>query len=251
MRSKKIVQTLLSMRALFFVAVAFLLVFQMQAQTSSGSISGAIVDATHSAVPNAEVTATEQDKKFTLDAKSDNAGRFVFATVPPGVYRIDVKAAGFKEFVQTGIVLDANDRLALGDIAMEVGTISEHIEVSAVAVTLQTESAERSATLVSKQIENIAANSRSPLALVGMAPGVISTANLSVGGPGGVANISANGVRANSNQLNVNGISNVDTGNNGGPNATLSLDSIAEFKVLTGVYQAEYGRAMGVQINLV
>ena len=76
MRSKKIVKTLLSMRALFFVAVAFLLVFQMQAQTSSGSISGAIVDATHSAVPNAAVTATEQDKKFTLNAKTDNAGRF-------------------------------------------------------------------------------------------------------------------------------------------------------------------------------
>ena len=231
------------------VLVAALL--PLGAQTTSGSISGTIIDATHSAVPNAAVTATDQDKKFTLNAKADEAGRFVFATVPPGVYRIDVKAAGFKEFVQTGIVLDSNDRLALGDIAMEVGALSEHVEVSAVAATLQTESAERSATLVSKQMENVAANSRSPLALVGMAPGVIFSGNLSVGGPGGVANISANGVRQNSNQLNINGISNVDTGNNGGPNATLSLDSIAEFKVLTGVYQAEYGRAMGVQINMV
>lgn len=234
-----------------FAGVLVAAALQIAAQTTSGSISGTIVDASHSAVPNAAVTATEQDKKFTLNAKADDAGRFVFGTVPPGVYRINVRASGFKEFVQPGIVLDANDRLALGEMVMEVGTISEHIEVSAVVATLQTESAERSATLVSKQMENIAVNSRSPLALVGMAPGVINTANLSVGGPGGVANISANGVRANSNQLNINGISNVDTGNNGGPNATVSLDSIAEFKILTGVYQAEYGRAMGVQINMV
>lgn len=221
------------------------------AQTTSGSVSGTAVDASHASVANAPVTLTEQDKKFTLNAKSDEAGRFVFANVPPGKYRLDIQVPGFKEFSQTGIVLDANDRLALGEIVMQVGSVNERVEVSAVAVTLQTESAERSATLVSKQMENLAVNSRSPLALVGLAPGVISTANLSVGGPGGVANISANGVRPNSNQLNINGISNVDTGNNGGPNATLSLDSIAEFKILTGVYQAEYGRAMGVQINMV
>jgi len=238
-------------RKFTFGCVLVAAALQLAAQTTSGSISGNIVDATHSAVPNAQVTATERDKKFTLNAKADEAGRFVFGTVPPGVYNLDVRATGFKEFVQNGIVLDANDRLALGEVVMEVGTISERIEVAAVAATLQTESAERSATLVSKQMENIAVNSRSPLALVGMAPGVVNTANLSVGGPGGVANISANGVRQNSNQLNINGISNVDTGNNGGPNATLSLDSIAEFKILTGVYQAEYGRAMGVQINMV
>jgi hypothetical protein len=220
-------------------------------QTTSGSISGEVVDASRSVVPNASVTATEQDKKFTLKIKTDDQGRFVFGTVPPGIYRIDVQAGGFKEFSQTGIVLDSNDRLALGQLVMQIGAVSEHVEVSAAAILLQTESAERSATLVSKQMENVAVNSRSPLALVGMAPGVVNTANLSVGGPGGVANISANGVRPNSNQLNINGISNVDTGNNGGPNATLSLDSIAEFKILTGVYQAEYGRAMGVQINMV
>lgn len=234
-----------------FVVALLAAVMPAVAQTSSGSISGTIVDVTHATVPNAAVTAIEQDKKFTLTTSVDTAGRFVFATVPPGNYRIEVKAAGFKEYAQSGIVLDSNDRLALGELTMQVGAVTERIEISATAVTLQTESAERSATLVSKQMENIAVNSRSPLALVGLAPGVVSTANLAVGGPGGVANISANGVRPNSNQLNINGISNVDTGNNGGPNATLSLDSIAEFKILTGVYQAEYGRAMGVQINMV
>ncbi len=221
------------------------------AQTSSGYIAGTVVDSQHAALVNATVTANEDQKKYSLTAKTDSAGHFVFAQVQPGTYSIVVQAQGFRELVQHGVVLEPNDHLALGEMVMQVGAVTEHVEVSAMAATLQTESAERSATLVSKQMENVAVNSRSPLALVGLAPGVISTANLSVGGPGGVANISANGVRTNSNQLNINGISNVDTGNNGGPNATLSLDSIAEFTILTGVYQAEYGRAMGAQINLV
>src|SRR5579871_1090473 len=85
----------------------------LAAQTTSGSISGTITDATHSSINAADITATEVNQKFTLNTKSDAAGRFVFATVPPGTYQLDVRAPGFKEFTQTGIVLDANDRLAL------------------------------------------------------------------------------------------------------------------------------------------
>jgi len=94
-------------------------------------------------------------------------------------------------------------------------------------------------------------NSRSYLDLVKLVPGVVSTINLETAGMGGLSNIAANGQRVNSNQLSINGISNTDTGSNGSQNVTLSLDSIDEFKMLTGVYQAEYGRAMGAQISVV
>src|SRR5579872_529164 len=221
------------------------------AQTTSGSIAGTIVDSQHAALTNAGVTAREQEQKFTLTTKTDDAGRFVFTQVPPGTYTISVEAPGFKKFDRAGIVLNANDKLAVGEMVMEVGAITEQIEVSATAVTLQTESAERSEALVSKQMENIAVNSRSYLDLVKLVPGVVSTVNLQTAGPGGLANISANGTRTNSNQLTINGISNVDTGSNGSVNVTLSLDSVSEFKILTGVYQAEYGRSMGAQISVV
>jgi hypothetical protein len=220
------------------------------AQTTSGSIAGSAVDAQRAAVPNATVTATELEKRFTFTTKTDESGRFVFTQIPPGTYNIAVEARGFKKLERSGVVLNANDKLALGDLVMEVGALTEQIEVSASVVTLQTESAERSEALVSKQMENIAVNSRSYLDLVKLVPGVVSTVNLQTAGPGGLGSISANGARANENQLTINGISNVDTGSNGGVNATISLDSVQEFKILTGVYQAEYGRSAGAQISV-
>ena len=219
-------------------------------QTTSGSIAGSVVDAQHAAVPNAAVTALEQEQKIQFAAKSDAEGRFVFANVPPGTYTIAVEAPGFKKYDRKGITLSANDKLAIGDITMEVGTVSETIEVSAISVNLKTESAERSEALVATQMQNIAVNGRSYLDLVKLVPGVVSTVSLATAGPGGLANISANGTRTNSNQLTINGISNVDTGSNGSVNVTMSLDSIQEFKILTGVYQAEYGRSMGAQISV-
>ena len=220
-------------------------------QTTSGSISGTVLDAQAAAIPGANVSALETLQKFTFTAKTNESGMFVFTQVPPGTYTIKVEAAGFKTLERPALVVNANDKIAVGDLKMEVGLTTEAIEVSANAVLLQTESAERSSALVSKQIQNIAVNSRSYLDLVKLVPGVVSTINLQTAGMGGLSNISANGTRVNSNQLSINGISNTDTGSNGSQNVTLSLDSVDEFKILTGVYQAEYGRAMGAQISVV
>ena len=221
------------------------------AQTTSGSITGVVVDAQRGVIPNAKVTATEQERRFTVEATTNDAGTFVFAQVPPGTYTINIQSAGFKKYERKGIELNVNDKLSVGDMIMEVGQLSEQVEVSATTVQLQTESAERSTALVAKQMENIAVNGRSFLDLVKLVPGVVSTVSLATAGPGGLSSISANGTRVNSNQMTINGISNVDTGSNGGANVTLSLDSIQEFKILTGVYQAEYGRSMGAQISAI
>jgi outer membrane receptor protein involved in Fe transport len=220
-------------------------------QTTSGSISGSVLDSQSAVIQGASVTAQEIQQKFTLNTKTDDVGRFVFTNVPPGTYNIKIEAAGFKTLQRTGIVVNANDRLALADAKMDVGQATEYVEVSADAVMLQTESAERSTALVAKQMENILVNSRSYLDLVKLVPGVVSTINLQTAGMGGLSNIAANGNRMNSNQLMINGISDTDTGSNGSQNVTVSLDSVQEFKILTGVYQAEYGRAMGAQISVV
>ena len=108
-------------------AIAFVLALGLSAhaQTTSGSLAGTVVDSQHGAMPNVVVTALEQEKRFTLTAKSDEAGRFVFAQVPPGTYTVTAQNPGFKKYERTGIVLNANDRLSIGDVVMEVGAVAE------------------------------------------------------------------------------------------------------------------------------
>lgn len=221
------------------------------AQTTTGSLSGTVVDASNAAVTKVTVAVTEKARKVIQTAETDESGRFVFTTLQPGDYVLEVKAKGFKTLRRENIVLQANDRLALGNIGLEVGQVDQVVEVSAAAVALKTESAERSDVLVTKQLENVAVNGRSYLALAALTPGVVSTGNFQTAGTGGLGNISANGARMNQNQLTLNGISNVDTGNNGDQLATISLDSVQEYRILTGVYQAEFGRSSGAQISVV
>jgi hypothetical protein len=221
------------------------------AQTSSGSIAGTVVDPQQAAVTNATVTLVEPERKTSVVAKTDSEGRFVFPQVLPGRYTITVENPGFKKADRRDVNLLANDKISAGVITLEVGTVSESVEVSAEALTLKTESGERSSALTTKELENVAVNSRSYLQLAGLLPGVVSTANLTTGGHAGLANISANGARFDQNNLTLNGIGNVDTGNNGDQLATVSLDSVQEFKMLTSNYQAEYGRSSGAQISVV
>jgi hypothetical protein len=221
------------------------------AQTTTGSLTGSVQDSSNSAIPNVAITLTEEARKVTQNGLTDETGRFVFTTLQPGQYTMEIKAKGFKTMRRDNIVVQANDRLALGSITLEVGQVDQVIEVTAESVALKTESAERSDVLVTKQLENVAVNGRSYLALASLTPGVVSTGNFQTAGTGGLGNISANGARMNQNQLTLNGVSNVDTGNNGDQLATVSLDSVQEYRILTGIYQAEFGRSSGAQISVV
>jgi hypothetical protein len=125
------------------------------------------------------------------------------------------------------------------------------VTVTGEATLVQTESAERSYAIQGEVVQNIAVNGRGFTPLASIAPGIVfSDNNLTSGSSDQVANISANGLRTSANNLQLDGISIVDTGNNG-TLLNLSLDSVAEFKVLTSNYQAEYGRSAGAQISAV
>ncbi len=222
-----------------------------QAQTISGSMGGRVYDPQMAPILGATVTVTEPSRNFTVTTKTGPEGSFLSAGLLPGTYSISVEATGFKKLSRTSIPLDANDKLDVGNLLLELGAVTESVEVAAQGALLQTESVERSATITGHQIENIEVNGRNPLDLAKLIPGVVSTANFSVGGIGGLNNLNVNGERASQNQLTINGIGAVDTGNNGQQTAVLSIDSISEFKMLTGTYQAEYGRSIGGQIALV
>src|SRR5689334_16070829 len=164
-------------------------------QTSQGSISGSVRDAQQAAVVNAEVTAVELDKNTSVTVRSDTDGRFVFTNLLPGRYSVTVTAGGFKKAERESVTLLANDKITVGAITLEVGSLTEQIEVKAVAQALKTESGERSDAMTAVELENLAVNSRSYLQLTGYLPGVVSTNNLTTGGHAGLAGISANGAR--------------------------------------------------------
>lgn len=232
----------LTLSLLLFVAEA------VSSQTVSSTLSGSVVDRQDAAIVNAHITATNLSKNRVLTAQSDSQGRFVFAQIDPGIYKIEVESPGFRKVEKTGIELNANTNLPLGVFRLEPGQVTESVEVQAVGVQLQTESAERSDTLISKQVTNIALNSRSYLPLLALVPGVTTTPNLQTASHAGLGGISVNGLRANQNNLSLDGINNVDTGNNGDQLATISLDSVQEFRVLSSNYQAQYGRSGSSQI---
>lgn len=227
------------------------LVSQVCAQSVSGTISGRVLDPQGAAVAGASVTVLDPAKNVTANVKAGSGGEFSFTALQPGNYNLSVESPGFKKLERNAIPLSADDKLAVGDLTMQVGALTETVEVSGQAAMLQSESAERSATINNRQMENIEVNGRNPLDLTKLIPGVVNTSSFQVGGAGGLSGIQVNGNRGTSNQLTINGIGNVDTGNNGSQNVTISLDSMAEFKVLTGMYQAEYGRNAGAQISMV
>jgi hypothetical protein len=238
------------LRRLFLLAFVFALGCGAGfAQTTSGSIAGTVIDPNQAAIMGATVTVTDAAKAFSLTATTDKEGRFVFPQLRPSTYTVVVEGQGFKKLHRPDIDLVANDQLALGDLVMELGTATETVTVTSEATQLQAESAERSYAVQGEAVRNIAVNGRGFTPLASLAPGVVFQ-GANTGSNDNLASISANGLRLNSNSLQLDGISIMDTGNNG-TLLNISLDSIAEFKVLTSDYQAEYGRSAGAQISAV
>jgi hypothetical protein len=172
----------------------------LRGQTISGSIAGTVIDPSQAAVVNAKVTAMEQEKKLASQTQTDATGRFVFPQLQPGTYSITVEVQGFKKLDRADITLNGNEKLAIGNLQLQVGTIDQSVEVRAEALQLQTESGERSQTMNSKVMENIAINGRSYLPLTVLVPGVTTVPSLQTAGHSGIGSISANGGRQNQNK---------------------------------------------------
>jgi hypothetical protein len=218
------------------------------AQSTSGSIAGAVVDQQQSSVQDAAVNIKDAAKGFSQNATTDAQGRFVFPQLSPGTYTLSIEAKGFKRTERTRVELVANDKLALGSITLEVGSTSDTVTVTAEATLVQAESAERSLAIQGEILRSIAVNGRGFTPLASIVPGIIFNTNN--GSSDAITNIFANGLRSSANNLTLDGVSIVDTGNNG-TLLSLNLDSVSEFKVLTSNYQAEYGRSAGAQISAV
>lgn len=229
--------------AVLMLALGFSLCPSLHAQLVSGSISGIVKDPQGSVVVDAKVTINDQRLAYTREMTTSSEGFFLFSPLQPSRYSITIEAVWFKRYEKRDIQIYASDRVNLGEIVLDIGGVTETVTVEASTATLQTVGAERAGVLTGKQVVDLALNGRSFLDLARVVPGVLYT--------GGLGGIQANGNRGNQNNLTVDGVTNVDTGSNGGQLATMNIDQIADFKLLTNAQPAEFGRSSGAQIQVI
>lgn len=223
----------------------------LYAQGLTGSISGSVGDQSGSAIAGAEITLNNTGTGQSRTGQTDSSGNFVFTQLLPSNYKLTVTSKGFKRYEQTEIILTATERVVLKRIDLQLGEITQTIEVSAETARLQTQSAERSGLISLEQTQNVPLKGRDYLGLVKLLPGVIDTANRNAPGWNNLGGITINGNRAGTINLTLDGISSLDTGSMGGPYLAPSVDAVAEVKVLLTNYQAEYGRSSGGTINTI
>jgi hypothetical protein len=213
------------------------------AQTTSGSITGVVQDATGAIIPGAQVTLLNQDQGVTTQQTITNeAGIYVFSALAASNYTVTVELPGFKSYKKTDIKLFVNDRMGLPPIVLEVGAQGESVTVEAETVTLETVSAERSGVVSGRQMLDIALNGRNFTSLLKTVPGAPADA--------GTGSTTFNGQRANQNNFTVDGQTVTDSGVNQQFAYRISMDAIAEFKVSTTSQSAEFGRNSGAQVQV-
>ncbi len=220
-------------------------------QGLTGQISGAVQDPSGSAIPGAEVSLVNVNTSQSRQVNTDGAGTFVFTQLLPGVYSVTITSTGFRQYVQREIVVSANERVTLSAISLAIGEVTETVTVDAEAVRIQTQSAERSGLISTRQMQDLSVKGRDYLGLVKLIPGVIDTANREAPGWNNLGGITINGNRSGTINLTLDGISSLDTGSMGGPYLAPSIDAVSEVKVLLTNYQAEYGRSSGGTINTI
>ena len=172
----------------------------------------------------------------------------------PGSYTAKVESSGFQTYRKQGNVLSASERLSLGTIQLTVGSVTETVSVTAEAAVIQVASSESSAVLTTQQLSTVAQRGRNVTGFLRLLPGV-STSNdaESLHGGGGIGTSLPNvgGVRANALTIGVDGQQGQDNGSSNSYTTSVSLDAVAEVKVLLNNYQAEYGRNGGAVVNVV
>ncbi len=218
-----------------------------------GGITGEVRDATGASVPGANITATNTATNAIRTSATNEVGLYAFPSLIPGNYRVRVEAPGFKSVTRTNIELQVQ-QVARIDFTLEVGQLTEAIEVKANAALLATEDATVGTVIENKRIVELPLNGRNFLQLVALSPnvtyGFATPGQVSgrQGGDRGNQNISLMGMRGTWNRYSLDGVENTDV------NFNLyvvlpSIDALQEFKVQSGIYPAEFGRAAS-QINV-
>jgi hypothetical protein len=235
-------------------------------QTETASVSGRVTDSTGATVPDAEVEIKSVDTGVSQVTKTNGEGFYIFPSLKPANYLMNVRKQQFRTVSVTGIILNVQDMLSR-NFVLQVGSSSESITVSAEGTNINTTDATVSKVVDRQFVENLPLNGRSFQALIDLTPGVVIT-------PAAVGNegqFSVNGQRTDTNYFMIDGVSaNIGTDQSGsgtlyrdaagtlpgfsvlgGTNNLVSVDAMQEFRIQTSSFAPEYGRSPGAQISVV
>jgi hypothetical protein len=222
------------------------------AQNTTASISGTVTDPAGAFIAGATVTATNVNTNITRTATTQNDGSYSLPFLPVGSYKVEINAAGFKKFEQTGILLEVN-RAARVDANLQVGAVTESIEVVADAPIVQTTTPALGLTVNNADIENLPLVNRDIYTLLTLTAGVDNTeqATDNFGAPmqATIVNGSPNSGIGSVN-YNLDGGSNTNGLRNTG-NLPPNPDAIQEFRVITNSYPADEGRFGGGTVTMI
>ncbi|HZM97739.1 MAG TPA: carboxypeptidase regulatory-like domain-containing protein, partial [Pyrinomonadaceae bacterium] len=222
------------------------------AQTITGSISGAITDANGGVVPGAIVTLTSEKTGQSRGSTTNSEGRFNFPALQPGTYALKVERQGFQTLEQRGVILSANENLALGDLKLQPGQVSETVSIQSEGAIVERESSDLTARLTADQINLISTKGRDVTSLLRLLPGTSNNDDIEGAGDGfgtDLPNIS--GQRGRSTVPTIDGLFAGEPSGSNKLSMTINQDAVAEVKVLRNNYGAEYGNNGGAIINIV
>ena len=232
------------------ISALFLCSISLVAQSDSGSIVGFVKDQSGAVIPNALITLKNEATNIERQTTANEAGYYVFTSVPPGLHSVAAEAKGFKKVEVKHNKLDPNSSLAV-DVSLQIGAATETIEVTASSQVLQTESGTVQKLVTREQIDSLELNGRNPIGLASLVPGARggNLAGLNFNFSQGPANF--NGSRNPENLITYDGAPATRTRSNGTSLGAADVDSTSEVQILTAGYAAEYGRTSGAQIRIV
>ena len=224
----------------------------MSAQGTGGRILGRVADQSGATLPGVKVTLTNEATGVTSDSMTDSSGDYGFPQVPIGTYTLSFDLTGFKTNVRKGIQVELNQVVTFNS-TLEIGQTKEVVEVTSEAPLVDTTSTQLGAIVNNKSVNELPLNQRDAYQFLQLQPGVQSQLGSSGGtfyGSDAAGSVSVNGGRGRANNFNVNG----GDANDQFVNAAViqpSPDAIAEFRVITNTFDAEYGRNSGAVVNVV
>ncbi len=229
----------------------------LRAQFDTAEVLGTVHDASGGPVPNAAVTLSNVDTGIEVKTSTNNDGEYNFFNVKIGRYAVTVEATGFSKATANNVEVAVGARQRV-DISLQVGVVTESVQVSAAASALQTDSSEHSQVISSVAVAELPLNGRNYADLALLSANAVKSPIAQAFSPGGTPREGAfnvNGMRSTYNNFLLDGVDNnaYGTSNQGFSAQAVqpSPDAIAEFKLITSNYSAEYGRVGGAVVNAV